>query len=134
MTTATDDEMDRLGLPRGPRPLDFAAVCAALAVERERREKAERRAEAAESRLRERDHDGQPCTAEHPCCVCDQRDAALAKLARLEAALREIADGQHGEYCDYRNEMLTMGGKTECYSDCPVSRAKAALAGQEVGR
>lgn len=67
--------------------------------------------------------------------------AAESREERLAEALREIvSEGQHGEYCHYRNEILTMGGKTECLSDCPIYVARAALAehrdakGKEAGR
>ena len=56
-------------------------------------------------------------------------DAALrAEVERLRKALKEIADGDHGEYCGLRNQMLVAGGKTECYADCPKRGAAEALA------
>ena len=56
-------------------------------------------------------------------------DAALrSENERLRKALKEIADGDHGEYCGLRNQMLVAGGKTECYADCPKRGAAEALA------
>ena len=51
-----------------------------------------------------------------------------AENERLQKALKEIADGDHGEYCGLRNQMLVAGGKTECYADCPKRGAAEALA------
>ena len=55
-------------------------------------------------------------------------DALRAEVERLRKALKEIADGDHGEYCGLRNQMLVAGGKTECYADCPKRGAAEALA------
>lgn len=54
--------------------------------------------------------------------------ALRAENERLREALEEIAAGQHGEYCGDANARLTMGGKAECDSGCPVTIARAALA------
>lgn len=50
------------------------------------------------------------------------------RAEKYEAALREIAKGEHGEYCGERNWLLTAGGKTKCFADCPVNIARRALA------
>lgn len=55
-------------------------------------------------------------------------EALRAENERLRKALKEIADGDHGEYCGLRNQMLVAGGKTECYADCPKLGAAEALA------
>ena len=70
------------------------------------------------------------CTTVHA-----ERDAALSRadsaereLAEAREVIREIATGNHGEYCGDRNAMLVQGGKSECYADCPVHVATAFLA------
>ena len=67
----------------------------------------------------------------HPSqCVAESFAALRAENERLREALREIAAGDHGEYCGLRNEMLVAGGKTECYADCPKRVAAEAIAAQ----
>ena len=58
-------------------------------------------ATALRALVAERGHDGQPCTVERPCCVCDQRDSALRDLSRAVGALREI-DAKIGHFADMK--------------------------------